>query len=81
MSITSSLAAQSAIINRSNAEMASIRASQGIQDLAKSGMDSRAIAQKELQLQLEKEKAELKAKVAKAEEEALKKKKKLDCYA
>ena len=79
--ITSSLARQSAIINSNNAEMAAIRANQGLQDLAKSGSgDMKALAQKELQLQLEKEQAEVKAKAAKAEAEALKNKK-LNYYA
>ena len=79
--ITSSLARQSAIINSNNAEMAAIRANQGLQDLAKSGSkDLTAVAQKELQLELEKEQAEVKAKVAKAEAEALKNRK-LNYYA
>ena len=81
MSIAASLAAQSAIINRSNAEMAAIRASEGMQSLAGSGMSPQAAAQKELQLQMDKERAEVQRAAGQAEEEALKKNNKLNYLA
>ena len=87
MSMTTSLAIQSAIMRANNAEMAAIRESQAEQDLlnhAKPG-DFDSIARKEAHLDAQRLRAETKAKAAKAELEALEKKeskrKKLDTLA
>ncbi len=85
MSITASLARQSAIMRANNAEMAAIRASQAQQNLIGQRGNLDSISRKETQLQLEKERVAVKAKAAKAEAEALKKRKskrnKIDFYA
>lgn len=84
MSIAASLAAQSAIINANNAEMAAIRASQAQQSLIGRGGDFNSIARKDAQLELEKERASTQAKIARAQKNALKnraKKNKVDFYA
>ena len=74
MSLTSSLAAQSAILRANQAEMAAIRANQAQQDLIGSGRDLSSIARKENQIEANKIKAQTNAKIAKAQLKSAKKK-------
>ena len=79
MSITTSLAAQSAIMSANRAELDAIRANQAQQNLAFSpngNLDS--ISRRETALEMQKERAKTQAQVARAQQKALKGKHKID---
>ncbi len=82
MSITTSLAAQSAIMQANRAELDSIRLNQAQQNLLSNGCgDFNSLARKENAIEMQKEQASIRAKTARAQQQALKNKNKLNVMA
>ncbi len=75
MSLTSSLATQSAIMRANQAEAAIIRSNQAQQDLIGRGGSYNSISRRESQIETERIKAQTQARASRAELKALKKKK------